>query len=75
MKEFCEKIAEILDVPALTESSIFADFPEWDSLSILSAIAMIDADYGVNLRAADIAKAGTPKEIWTLVESRQGTKP
>ena len=32
MKEFCEQIAEILDVAEVKESDVLADFAEWDSL-------------------------------------------
>ena len=51
MDDFYQKIAEILEVDAVNASDVLADFPEWDSLSVLSAIAMIGKDYGVNLMA------------------------
>jgi acyl carrier protein len=72
MEGFYEKIAEILEVDTLNASDELADFPEWDSLSVLSAIAMIGADYGVNLTAADLRGVATAEALRDLVNSRRG---
>jgi acyl carrier protein len=69
--EFCLRIAEALDVAAVIESDVLPDFPEWDSLSVLSIIAMLDSKYGVNLTATDLKGVRTPTDLWTLVLSRQ----
>ena len=45
MDGFYEKIAEILEVDTVNATDVLADFAEWDSLSVLSAIAMVGADY------------------------------
>jgi len=63
MDEFYTKIAEILDEEKVTETDILADFPEWDSLSVLSVIAMLDANYGVNITAKDLRDAKTVGDI------------
>jgi acyl carrier protein len=72
MEGFYEKIAEILEVDAVKPSDVLADFPEWDSLSVLSAIAMIGADYGVNLAAADLRGVATAQALRDLVSARRG---
>ena len=72
MDGFYEKIAEILEVDAINASDVLADFPEWDSLSVLSAIAMISADYGVNLTAADLRGVATAQALRDLVVGRRG---
>ena len=61
MNEFLTRIASILEVETVTEADELKAFPQWDSLSVLSVIAMLDASYGVNLRAADI---GADQEHW-----------
>ena len=49
MEELLEKLAEILDVDELDGAKKFMDFEEWDSLSSLSVIAMLDADYKMSM--------------------------
>ena len=48
MKEFIEKFAEaveIEDATTLNTDTIFRDLDEWNSLSFLSVIAMLDEEY------------------------------
>ena len=73
MNEFLKKIAEILEENGVNETDDLNSFPQWDSLSVLSVIAMLDADYGVNLRAADLERAGTAGDLWNLVQGRKPT--
>jgi acyl carrier protein len=69
MNEFLKKIAEILEVENVSDADDLRAFPQWDSLAVLSVIAMLDASYGVNLRAADLQEAATAGALWNLVQS------
>jgi acyl carrier protein len=71
MTEFLRKIAGILEVQELREADELKAFPQWDSLSVLSVIAMLDADYGVNLHAADFGPIKSVRDLWDLVQSRK----
>jgi acyl carrier protein len=71
MNEFLTKLAEILEVAEVNESDELKAFPQWDSLAVLSVIAMLDANYGVNLRAADFAPVNSAADLWNLVQSRK----
>ncbi len=71
MNEFLEKIAGILEVPAVKESDDLKAFPSWDSLAVLSVIAMLDSTYGVNLRAADFQNVTTATDLWNLVQTKK----
>jgi len=71
MERFYEKLAEVMDVDAVKESDVLAEFPEWDSLTALSVIAMIGAEYGVDLVAADLKNAGTARALCDLVNSKR----
>ena len=71
MNDFLTKMAGILEVGAVQESDELKAFPQWDSLSVLSVIAMLDADYQVNLKAADFQQVKTAGELWTLVQSKK----
>jgi acyl carrier protein len=70
MNEFLKKLAEILETSEVKEGDQLKDFPQWDSLSVLSVIAMLDANYGVNLRAADFATVNSASDLWKLVQTR-----
>jgi acyl carrier protein len=71
MNEFCEKVADILDTKSVRETDEFADFQEWDSLSVLSVIAMLDSNYGVNLTATDLKGVKTVGGLWQLVQAKR----
>lgn len=71
MNDFCTKLAEILDVDTVAESDVLADFPEWDSLSVLSIIAMLDAKYGINVTALHLKSTRTVGDLWSLVQANK----
>ena len=73
MNEFLSKIAGILEVDEVKESDELRAFSQWDSLSVLSVIAMLDASYGVNLQAGDLAPVKSAGDLWQLVEARKRT--
>ena len=49
--EFYQRLAEILDVEDVQPENVLKDFDGWDSLAILSVLAMADAKYGVSIKA------------------------
>jgi len=71
MNDFLKNLAAILEVEAVKDSDDLKAFPQWDSLAVLSVIAMLDADYGVNLRAGDFDPIKSAGELWNLVESKK----
>ena len=73
MNEFLKQVAGILEVPEVKAADDLKAFPQWDSLSVLSVIAMLDASYGVNLRAADFGPVKTAGDLWNLVQSKKGS--
>lgn len=70
MNQFCSRLAEILDVETVKETDVLSEFPEWDSLSALSVIAMLDSEYGVNLTAMQLRNINTVAELAMLAEGR-----
>jgi acyl carrier protein len=71
MNEFLAKIARIIEISEVKETDDLKAFPQWDSLTVLSVIAMLDADYGINLRAADFQQISTAGGLWKLVEAKK----
>lgn len=71
MNDFLKRLAEILEVSEVKETDELKAFPQWDSLAVLSVIAMLDANYGVNLRAADFGPVNSAADLWNLVQSKK----
>jgi acyl carrier protein len=70
MENFYAKLAEILEVDEVKPDDVLQDFENWDSLTVLSIVATLDANYGVNLTAGDLRRITTGGELASLVESR-----
>lgn len=72
MSEFYQGMADILEVD---ESAITAAFDlhggeaAWDSLAIVSTIALIDEVFNVMLDGQSLGKCGTVGDIEALVEA------
>ena len=71
MDEFCEQMAVILDAVTVGESDVLADFEVWDSLAVLSTLALLDSNYGVNLTATDLKGVRTVGDLWKLAEAKK----
>jgi acyl carrier protein len=67
MDEFKVKLAGILEIDEVQDNDILADFPEWDSLTVLSVISWIYADYGISLSATQIRDIVTVRSMYELV--------
>lgn len=66
MSEFYEELTEILEQDETVDASyIFGD--EWDSLAIVSTIALVDELHGVFLEGQDLAKSKTVQDILDLI--------
>ncbi|WP_196891999.1 acyl carrier protein [Aureivirga marina] len=68
MEEFLEKISEILEVESVNLSDNLEDFDEWDSLTSLSLIAMIDSDYNISVTNDDIREFKTIEDVCNFVK-------
>ena len=68
MQAFYEKLAEILEVDEVKTEDKLREFENWDSLTILSVIAMLDASFGINMTAKNLQKIETVGELATLID-------
>ncbi|PAF47057.1 hypothetical protein BKH46_04875 [Helicobacter sp. 12S02634-8] len=71
MEKFYAKLQDILEVETLSDSDILEDFPDWDSLSIITLITFLDKEYQVNLYTNEIKAAKTIKDLCCLIESKR----
>jgi acyl carrier protein len=70
MENFEVLIAEILEVDSIKNGDKFESFECWDSLTLLSIIALVDQNYGVNLSANDVLNSVTIGGLKELIKSR-----
>ena len=74
MNEFIENFEEILDEPEkvnLCPETNFKHIDEWDSLTNLSLMAMVDSQYNVKINADEIKKCETLQDLFTLINTKQ----
>ena len=68
MKEQLEEsLKEIFELEALDLSAKITDLDEWDSLSSLVIIALLDSDYGITMKNSEITAFNSIKEFCDYV--------
>jgi acyl carrier protein len=69
--KFYNNLAELLEVDAIDPDQSLDEYENWDSLTVISFIASLDADYGINMNAKDIAAFSTAGQLFAEVERRK----
>lgn len=71
-QKFIDQFKETLEIEdrTISESDNFRDFDEWDSLTLLSVIAMIDEEFGVIIESNDFKKLITVGDIYNFIISQ-----
>ena len=66
---FLDKLANVIDAESgLNLTTILANIEEWDSLSVVSFIAMANMEAGKKLQATEIQDAKTVADLYELVK-------
>lgn len=68
MEHFKEKLAEIFEVENISNKDILKDFDEWDSLTLLSIIAIVDSEFNIQLRASDFDEIISIEDLISHIE-------
>ncbi len=74
INEFIEHFAEQFEETDATEfkaDTKFRDLDEWSSLMALNIIAMVDEEYDVTLKGADIENSATIEDLFNTVKSKK----
>ena len=69
-EEFKQKFSESIEdelVLELEPNSSFKNLESWDSFSGMSIISMIDEEFGITIRAEEMAKINTLEELYDLL--------
>jgi acyl carrier protein len=69
VKNFTEQLDDT-DLSTITPETNFRDIEEWDSLTSLSVIAMVDDEYSVKLTGEDFRNSKTIADLFNIVNSR-----
>ena len=71
---FLELLKDTLEIEDrdLTVNDEFRSYPEWDSLALLSVIAMIDDEFDVIIEGNDFAKINTVVELIEAIKQAKG---
>ena len=64
-----EKLSNILEED-VTVDTILSEVEAYDSLAILSIVAMADKEYGKTLKASDLVNVKTVQELISLIEGK-----
>lgn len=73
LNEFVAHFAEQFDeteASVFTPETRFRDLEEWSSIIGLSVIAMVDEEYDVALKGADMKAANTIGELYEIVKNK-----
>lgn len=70
MEKFYANLAELLEVDAVDPDIQLDSYVNWDSLTILSLIAMLDAEYGVNMTVKDIVGFKNAAELYAELQKK-----
>lgn len=65
-----EDAVEDVDPGSLNADTVYQELSVWDSLAVLTVIAMLDAEYDVRLKADALKGCGTVGALFALVAAR-----
>jgi len=69
VKAFASEFEDTSD-DLFTPKTIFKELDEWDSLAVLSIIALIDEEFNTRVTGQDLRDCNTIEDIYTLVTSK-----
>jgi acyl carrier protein len=73
MNEFIENFYEILDDTEkneINQNTDFKNLDEWDSMTTLMLIAMVDEKYEKQVNGKDIEECETLENLYTRIQSK-----
>jgi len=72
MQNFIKKLEEVFEMQSGTINShdIFREYKEWDSMALLSLMAMLDDEYNKTIPREDFQKILTIEEIYNFINKK-----
>jgi acyl carrier protein len=66
-----EQMLEIFEVDSISPDGVLRDLELWDSLSVISLLAVLDETYGINIEATELIDVITVADLFSFVEQRR----
>lgn len=67
-----EENIDAIEAGTLAPDTCLRELPAWDSLAVLSMLAMVDAEFGVQITGTEINDCGSITEVLEVIHSKQG---
>ena len=71
MEILTEQMLDIFEIDEIDSGVVLRELELWDSLSVISLLAVLDESYGINIEATEIADLVTVAGLFTFVEQRR----
>ena len=71
MQEFYKKLSDILEIDSIEDLDTLRDFEYWDSLTVLSILAMLDSELLISLTVEELDECITAKDLYLMVEGKR----
>jgi acyl carrier protein len=71
MQEFYKKLSDILEVDNIKDLDVLRDFEYWDSLTVLSILAMLDSELSISLSIEELDACITARDLYVMVEGKK----
>jgi len=69
LRNFTDNI-EGIDVAAITLDTPLTHIPQWDSMAILTTLAMVDTEYGVQISGVEVQRAKLVRDLMNAVAAK-----
>lgn len=71
MEILTEQMLEIFELETIDSEVVLRDLELWDSLSVISLLAVLDETYGINIEATELADVVTVADLFLFTEQRR----
>lgn len=66
-----EEAVEDVELGSLGAETVFRSLEQWDSLAVLTVIAMVDAEYDLRLKAKELKQVATLADLYELLAAKK----
>jgi acyl carrier protein len=66
-----EKQFDDITPDSLKADTVFKDLDDWDSMTALSIIAMVDEEYSIKLTGNEIKQSQTIEDIYNVIKNKR----
>ncbi len=72
IQHFINQFEDVEENLTVNKKTRYKELKQWDSLTSLLVIAMVDEKYGVTINGNDMAKTESLLDLFNLIKSKKG---